>query len=54
VLSKLKTIPNVTNASTILYGYNPTRNHGMNKNLIKKSAIIAINGLKNMNFLKLK
>ena len=54
VLSAVKTIPNVTNASTILYGYNPTRNRAMNKNLIKKSAIIAINGLKNMDFLKLK
>ena len=54
VLSKIKTIPNVTNASTILYGYNPVRNQAMNKNLIKKSALVAINGLKNMNFLKLK
>ena len=47
-------IPTVYNAKTILYGYNPRRNQLMNKELIEKSAILAINGLKNMSFLNFK
>ena len=44
----------VHDARTILYGYNPDRNKAMSKNLIEKSALLAINGLKNTSFLNFK
>lgn len=35
-----------------LYGYNPSRNYWMPKNLINKSAMIPLVGLKNMSFIR--
>ena len=54
VLGKYKKIPDVHNARNILYGYNPARNKNMSPNLIKKSALLPLIGLKNMSFLHLK
>lgn len=48
---KTKTIPKIYDMKRILYGYNPVRNQKVSKNIINKSAMIPLVGLKNKNFL---